>query len=59
LNELDQARDCYAKGLNKTGAAPDEIKRHVTVLEELADKIADKAPEISNNIRVLINELKH
>jgi tetratricopeptide (TPR) repeat protein len=56
-NKLDQARDSYSKALARTGVTTDEIHRHATILQELASRIADKAPEISNNIRKAITDL--
>jgi hypothetical protein len=55
--EPGKARACYTKALSKTGATSDEIERHVTILEELADKTAVSAPTIAASIRAAIDEL--
>jgi tetratricopeptide (TPR) repeat protein len=55
--EPDKAHVCYANATQKTGVTSDEKKRHVTILDELADKTAESAPEIAANIRAVITEL--
>jgi tetratricopeptide (TPR) repeat protein len=55
--EPDKARASYANAINKTGATASEIKRHVTILGELADKITATAPEIAASIRATIDKL--
>jgi len=55
--EPDKARACYTNAINKTGATADEIKRHVTILGELADKTATSAPGVAASIRAAIDEL--
>lgn len=55
--EPDKARMCYSSAISKTGATVDEIRRHVTILEELADKTAASVPTIAASIRATIVEL--
>lgn len=55
--EADKARAAYANAISKTGASASEIKRHATILAELAEKTKDTAPEIAASIRATIDEL--
>jgi hypothetical protein len=55
--EPDKARTCYRNAISRTGATSDEIKRHVTILDELADKTAATAPGIAASIRAVAEEL--
>ena len=55
--EPDKASASYKNAISKTGATADEIKRHITILGELADKTAGTAPEIAANIRDMIEEI--
>lgn len=55
--EPDKARTCYTNALSKTGATAEEIRRHATILGELADKIKDSAPKISASILSAVKEL--
>jgi hypothetical protein len=55
--EPEKARESHRKGLSKTGATAEEIKRHGLILEELAGRTANSAPGISASIRAAIEEL--
>jgi tetratricopeptide (TPR) repeat protein len=55
--EPDKARACYSNTISKTGATADEIRRHVTILGELAAKTAATAPGIAASISAMVEEL--
>ena len=55
-NEPEKARASYLEGKNHAGPTSEEIKRHVTTLEELAERTSSE-PEIAAAIRSAIKEL--